>query len=598
MPVAKLIAPTTKQEIPKLRVAAYCRVSSNSADQRNSFATQEHVYTKYIAEKQEWELVDIFADEGLSGMKADNRPEFQRMIRMCELRQIDLILTKSVSRFARNVKEALNYTRKLKLLGIGVQFEEDGINTLAMADEMLLNTFAAIAQEESKSISQNQRLSIVKRMESGEYIASNAPYGYRLVNKKLKIFKPEAEVVCWIFQAYLNGLSIKTIADTLTAQGVPTRSGQEQWKANTITYVLTNEKYIGDTLFQKYYGEMTVPFKKHRNYGEMDQYYAKDTHEPIVEKTIFYAVQSLLKNRQATFKQEKSKNRYPLTSCIRCSECGSFYHRKVRSGVIKWVCSKHAADTTACNSSYYSEERIYDGIITMINKLRFCEEDILGQTIQKLEFAAAAYKRNNRAASQLSQSIAELNANDFFRFCAMGYAENNYDGCGKTPKEQYYLHADGRDDGLQDIDADSPEAFHAWFHDRDRCGGHPWEVCRGGNSTHVDLRVMEDARGYFLYLAGAAWNRTIETVKFYLALTRANIPVYLAEAKMLADRLAEEEKIGIVPEGVLPAYCGSWFPNEHIIDYMNLPSEDREKFLPFCTWYEEKPAALAQREKT
>ena len=121
----------------------------------------------------------------------------------------------------------------------------------------------------------------------------------------------------------------------------------------------------------------------------MDQYYAKDTHEPIVEKTIFYAVQSLLKNRQATFKQEKRKNRYPLTSCIRCSECGSFYHRKVRSGVIKWVCSKHAADTNACNSGYYSEERIYDGIITMINKLRFCEEDILGQTIQKLEFAAS-----------------------------------------------------------------------------------------------------------------------------------------------------------------------------------------------------------------
>ena len=410
MPVAKLIAPTTKQEIPKLRVAAYCRVSSNSADQRNSFATQERVYTKYIAEKQEWELVDIFADEGLSGMKADNRPEFQRMIRMCELHQIDLILTKSVSRFARNVKETLNYTRKLKLLGIGVQFEEDGINTLAMADEMLLNTFAAIAQEESKSISQNQRLSIVKRMELGEYIASKAPYGYRLINKKLEVFKPEAKVVRWIFQAYLNGLSIKTIADTLTEKGVPTRSGQERWKANTITYVLTNEKYIGDSLFQKYYGEMTVPFKKHRNYGEMDQYYAKDTHEPIVEKSIFYAVQSFLKNRQATFKQEKNKDRYPLTSRIQCSECGSFYHRKVRSGVIKWVCAKHAADTNACNSSYYSEERIYDGIITMINKLRFCEEDILGQTIQKLEFAAAAYKRNNRAASQLSQSIAELNA--------------------------------------------------------------------------------------------------------------------------------------------------------------------------------------------
>ena len=208
----------------------------------------------------------------------------------------------------------------------------------------------------------------------------------------------------------------------------------------------------------------------------------------------------------------------------------------------------------------------------------------------------ASAQEENYAA--MKDRLQAMTANDFFRFCAMGYAENKYDGCGKTPKEQYVLHADGRDEGLQDIDADSPEAFHAWLHDRDRCGGHPWEVCRGGNSTHVDLRVLEDGRGHFLYLAGAAWNRTMETVKFYLALTRANIPVYLAEAKMLADRLAEEEKIGIVPEGVLPAYCGSWFPNEHIIDFMNLPSEDREKFLPFCTWYEERPAALAQREET
>ena len=410
MPVAKLIAPTTKQEIPKLRVAAYCRVSSNSADQRNSFATQERVYTKYIAEKQEWELVDIFADEGLSGMKADNRPEFQRMIRMCELHQIDLILTKSVSRFARNVKEALNYTRKLKLLGVGVQFEEEGINTLAMADEMLLNTFAAIAQEESKSISQNQRLSIVKRMESGEYIASNAPYGYRLIDKKLVIYEPEAEVVRWIFAAYLNGMSTVEIAHELSAKSVPTKGKKEQWKANRIAYILSNEKYDGDTLFQKYYGEETVPFKKHRNYGEVDQFFARNTHDAILPQGMFQAVQTLLQSRGRKFGKRMTQAEYPLTRRIRCSECGAFYHRKVRNGTVKWVCSRHAADTTACNSGYYSEERIYDGIITMINKLRFCEEDILGQTIQKLEFAAAAYKRNNRAASQLSQSIAELNA--------------------------------------------------------------------------------------------------------------------------------------------------------------------------------------------
>ena len=316
MPVAKLIAPTTKQEIPKLRVAAYCRVSSNSADQRNSFATQEHVYTKYIAEKQEWELVDIFADEGLSGMKADNRPEFQRMIRMCELRQIDLILTKSVSRFARNVKEALNYTRKLKLLGVGVQFEEEGINTLAMADEMLLNTFAAIAQEESKSISQNQRLSIVKRMESGEYIASNAPYGYRLIGKKLVIYEPEAEVIRWIYRAYLNGLSIGGIARELTTMGVATKSGQNCWKGSIIAYILRNERYNGDSLFQKCYGENDVPFKERRNHGERDQFFAKNTHQAIVESDVFDSVQVLLRKRRNQFKREGTQNRYPLTCRI------------------------------------------------------------------------------------------------------------------------------------------------------------------------------------------------------------------------------------------------------------------------------------------
>ena len=142
MPVAKLIAPTTKQEIPKLRVAAYCRVSSNSADQRNSFATQEHVYTKYIADKQEWELVDIFADEGLSGMKADNRPEFQRMIRMCELHQIDLILTKSIARFSRNMRECVATIRHLQTLGVRVFFEKEGIDTSEPRNELLFHLMA------------------------------------------------------------------------------------------------------------------------------------------------------------------------------------------------------------------------------------------------------------------------------------------------------------------------------------------------------------------------------------------------------------------------------------------------------------------------
>ena len=163
MATVTVISPVTGKPVEHKRVAAYCRVSTNSADQQNSYNTQVRYYTRYIKSRTEWTLVDIFADEGLSGTSSEKRENFQRMITMCELKQIDLVVTKSVSRFARNVKETLEYVRKLKLLGIGVVFEKEGINTLSMGDEMLLNTFAAIAQEESVSISQNVRFSIKKR---------------------------------------------------------------------------------------------------------------------------------------------------------------------------------------------------------------------------------------------------------------------------------------------------------------------------------------------------------------------------------------------------------------------------------------------------
>lgn len=411
MPKATLISPVSKQGIHLIRVAAYCRVSSSSADQQNSYATQIDYYTKLAKKKKsEWNMVEIFADEGISGMKAKNRPEFQRMIRMCELHQIDLIVTKSVSRFARNVKEALEYVRKLKLLGVGVIFEKEGINTMSLGDEMLLNTFTAIAQEESKAISQNQRLSIVKRMELGIYVDSNAPYGFHLENKQLVEYPPEADIVRWIFQAYLRGMSTAEIAKDLSDRGVPTKNGKEKWKSSKISYMLSNERYIGDCCYQKTYRGTTVPFKQSKNRGEEDMYYATGTHAPIVEKDLFDKVQVLLKKRKEQFTKATTQNIYPLTSRIRCSECGSFYRRKVRSGGIKWVCARHEEDFKACNSNYYSEERIYDGFLSMVNKLRFGQENILGQVITKVEYATQQYKRNNKTAMQISQKIAEINA--------------------------------------------------------------------------------------------------------------------------------------------------------------------------------------------
>lgn len=180
--------------------------------------------------------------------------------------------------------------------------------------------------------------------------------------------------------------------------------------------------------------------------------------------------------------------------------------------------------------------------------------------------------------------LPSMTSGDFFRYCAMGYAANHYSDTGKTPLEQYRRHADNRDDGLCDLDQNSPEAFVDWYHNERMRGGHPWEVCRGGNSTHISLYVAEDEQGFYLKLAGSAWSRTIETVNFFLALHRAGLPVTIMDADILKERLAGTEKIGVVPEGVFPAYCEPLFPGEKVIDFMNLPHEDRAEFARRCVW--------------
>ena len=406
-----LISPITKQGIQKKKVAAYCRVSTNYADQKSSYSTQIRVYQKMIKQKPEWELVDIFADEGISGTQAINRPEFQRMMRMCERKEIDLILVKSMSRFSRNVKESLEYVRKLKSLGVGVMFEKEGINTLSIGDEMLLNTFSAIAQEESQAISQHLRMSITKRMESGDYVDSNAPYGFRLIDKKLAVHEPEAQVVRMIFQMYLSGCSTSEIARELTERKIPTKNGKEKWRATKISYILSNERYVGNCKYQKTFRSTTVPFKQMKNRGDEDMYYASETHEGFIDRESFENVQALLEKRQMRYGNTAVGQKvYPLTSKIQCAECGAFFRRKICSGQIKWICSKHNEDRNSCDSFYYGEDRIYNGFLTMINKLKFGEERILNQVISKLEMANMIHKKNNQTAREFSQSIAEINS--------------------------------------------------------------------------------------------------------------------------------------------------------------------------------------------
>lgn len=180
--------------------------------------------------------------------------------------------------------------------------------------------------------------------------------------------------------------------------------------------------------------------------------------------------------------------------------------------------------------------------------------------------------------------LKEMSANDYFQVCAIGYAANHYPGGDQTPREQYYLHADGRDDGLGEIDPDSPSAFLAWFTNLDQRGGHPWEIARGGNSTHISLYPQYKEDGFTFLLAGSSVTRTIETVKFYLALRRAGLPVYIEHGSILADRLTGDEKIGIVPQGVLPVYCENLFPGERITSFMNLGHEKLDEIVQYCIW--------------
>ena len=403
------IDPSTRCEIEKKKVCAYCRVSRNTADQLNSYARQIRVYTDLIRRNPDWQMVEIFADEGITGTSASKRPEFQRMLKLCEQKQIDLIITKSISRFARNTMEALDIVRKLKILGIGVQFEKEGINTLSLGDEMLLNTFTAIAQEESIAISERIRYSNTKRMESGDFIDGNAPYGYRMVDRVLIPKEDEAQIVRDIFDQYLKGASTHEIARNLNDAGIPGKFGST-WKVSTIRYILRNEKYIGDMLCQKTYHTNTLPFKQKRNRGEADQYYVEGSHEGIVDKNVFQKAQEIINSRKEKYLTDADSIQYPLTSKMHCTECGAFFIRKKTNGCVSWVCSNHGISKDNCPTHYIREIRIYDAFVCMINKLRFSQEQILDGVIKRLDEAIRRYRMNNADAYAISQQISEINA--------------------------------------------------------------------------------------------------------------------------------------------------------------------------------------------
>lgn len=303
MPTVTIIQPTISEEQNhKLRCAAYCRVSSDSEDQLNSFMAQTRYYEKAFENSETELLVDIYADEGITGTREDKRDEFQRMISDCRKGKIDRIYTKSISRFARNAKDCLTNIRELKSLGITVLFEKENIDTADMTDEMMITIMGGLAQEESTSISQNLRWSIKKRMENGTIKMCKAAFGYKLVNGELVLKEDEAEIVRKIFEWYLSGAGTTQIANKLNSMAVEKYGKECHWISGTVCTMLKNEKYIGDQLFQKQYTTNVLPYKRVYNRGEHTKYYYSQRHKPIITKEVFYKVQKILNEQKKAHK--------------------------------------------------------------------------------------------------------------------------------------------------------------------------------------------------------------------------------------------------------------------------------------------------------
>ena len=396
------IIPAKDRSDEIVRTAAYARVSSSSEDQLNSFAAQIRYYTELLKDSTDAVFVDMYADEGISGTSAAKRTEFQRLMSDCRKGKIDRILVKSISRFARNTKDSLEAVRELKTLGISVYFEKEDIDTGEVSSEMMLAIYSQFAQEESMSISRNCRMGVHKRMMDGTYRTASTPFGYDYVDGELKINPTRAEIVKQIFDWYVSGIGMNEIAMRLNSRGVR----DEVWRHGTIRCILTNEKYIGDTLLQKRYTTDTLPFKAVRNRGEREQYYVKGTHEPIIEKTIFDNAQRMLAERNKP--SGLSKEHSPFSKKIVCGNCGNTFRRKPRKGCVCWVCRKHDESAENCNIRQIRETEFQSAFVRLWNKLQAHYKAILTPMLRQLETLSEREKSGNTQLAELRKEISEI----------------------------------------------------------------------------------------------------------------------------------------------------------------------------------------------
>ena len=388
----------------KLRVAAYCRVSTSSDDQENSFVAQVKYYNDYLRLADNMELVDIYADEGITGTSVNKREDFNRMIRDSSLGKIDRIFVKSVSRFARNSLECIEYIRLLKSYGTTVLFENDAIDTNTMNSEMILYIKSAFAQSESLAGSKRVSTAIRMKMETGEFYNYTAPFGYKAENKSLIPIPEEAAIIKRIFDEYIGGKGIGKIVSDLNQDDVPGKP----WGKERVRYILANEKYSGDSLYQKTYTPPVLPLRNIRNKGEVDMYYVENTHPAIIDKSTFDTVKQMLDKNMLRYSKRQKRAPENFSGRIVCGDCGWIYKKKSNSNEPTWICSKDGVAGQRCRTHPIYETALKKTFVFMFNRLQQHRELIIKSTYNKLLELRKSFFNNSSAIEDIDNELAEL----------------------------------------------------------------------------------------------------------------------------------------------------------------------------------------------
>lgn len=439
-PELQQTAAVTKQ----LRVAAYCRVSTKEEEQASSYEAQCEYYTDKIMSNKEWTMAGIFADEGITGTSTKKRTEFLRMIRQCKQKKIDLILTKSIQRFARNTLDCINYTRILRQLGIGVLFEKENINSLPADSEFMITMYGAMAQSESESISGNIRRGRQMHAKVGTLkISCYRLYGYEKdADGKFRVIPEQAEIVRELYKRYESGASLRELKDWLENGNHPTVAGSTTWSITAVKGILTNEKYCGDVLLQKTFSTDVISKKVVKNTGQLPKYLIQNHHEGIVTRELFQAVQAELARRSALRSDSKQAvtgrscytSKYALSDRLVCGECGTLYRRCTWTSLGRkypvWRCtSRLNYGTKYCHDSpTIKEEPLQAAILAAINSAMSDKPALLDRIKNAVSLELLPVQGQTMSLADIERRLAQLDE-QFQRLLAEAIDAEDKEAC-------------------------------------------------------------------------------------------------------------------------------------------------------------------------